>query len=104
MKDLKVIFMGTPTFAVPILEALIDNTNVIMVVSQPDREKDRKGNYLYTPTKQIAIEHNIEVFQPISIKNDYQKIIDVNPEQPLCTDSPILVTLSGMVMVVKFLQ
>ena len=80
MKDLKVIFMGTPTFAVPILEALIDNTNVIMVVSQPDREKDRKGNYLYTPTKQIAIEHNIEVFQPTKIKEDYEKIISLNPD------------------------
>ena len=40
MKDLKVIFMGTPTFSVPILESLIKEYNVIMVVSQPDREKD----------------------------------------------------------------
>ena len=80
MKNLKVIFMGTPTFAVPILESLIKNTNVIMVVSQPDREKDRKGNYLYTPTKQVAIEHNIEVFQPTKIKEDYEKIIKVHPD------------------------
>ena len=42
MKNLKVVFMGTPTFSVPVLEALIDNTNVLMVVSQPDREKDRR--------------------------------------------------------------
>ena len=49
MKDIKVVFMGTPTFAVPILEELIKQTNVVMVVSQPDREKDRKGNIIYSP-------------------------------------------------------
>lgn len=80
MKNLKVIFMGTPIFAVPILESLIENTNVIMVVSQPDREKDRKGNYLFTPIKKLALEHDIEVFQPIKIKEEYQKIIDANPD------------------------
>ena len=68
MKNTKVIFMGTPSFAVPILEQLIEKTNVILVVSQPDREKDRKGNILPTPIKKIAIENNIEVYQPIKIK------------------------------------
>ena len=80
MKNLKVVFMGTPTFSVPILASLIENTNVVLVVSQPDREKDRKGNLLSTPIKTLAEKNNIEVFQPISIKNDYQKIIDVNPD------------------------
>ena len=51
MKKLKVVFMGTPTFSVPVLENLINETNVVLVVSQPDREKDRKGNILPTPTK-----------------------------------------------------
>lgn len=76
MKDLKVIFMGTPEFAVPILEALIDKCNVVMVVSQPDRLKDRKGNLLYTPTKLVAIDNNIEVFQPNKIRDEYEKIIN----------------------------
>lgn len=80
MKNLKVIFMGTPTFSVPILESLIENTNVIMVVSQPDRERDRKGNYLFTPTKEVALKHNIEVFQPPKIKEDYEKIINLKPD------------------------
>lgn len=80
MKNLKVIFMGTPTFSVPILEALIENTNVILVVSQPDREKDRKGNILPTPIKKLAIEHNIEVFQPEKIKLAYDKIISLKPD------------------------
>lgn len=80
MKDLKVVFMGTPTFSVPILESLINECNVILVVSQPDKEKDRKGALLSTPIKQIALAHNIEVYQPTKIKEEYQKIIDVNPD------------------------
>lgn len=80
MKDLKVIFMGTPTFSVPILESLIKEYNVIMVVSQPDREKDRKGHLLETPTKKIAEEHNIEVYQPAKIKEEYQYILDKRPD------------------------
>ena len=80
MKNLKVVFMGTPTFSVPVLEALIENTNVLLVVSQPDREKDRKGNILPTPIKELALRHKIEVFQPSNIKDNYQKIIDINPD------------------------
>lgn len=76
MKDLKVIFMGTPEFAVPILDALIDKCNVVLVVSQPDRLKDRKGNILPTPTKLVAIDNNIEVFQPNKIRDEYEKIIN----------------------------
>ena len=80
MKNLKVVFMGTPTFSVPVLEELIKKTNVILVVSQPDREKDRKGNLLPTPTKKLALENNIEVYQPTKIKEDYNKIVSLNPD------------------------
>ena len=80
MKKLKVVFMGTPTFSVPILEALIEKTDVILVVSQPDREKDRKGNLLPTPVKLLAEEKNIEVFQPLNIKDEYEKIIRLSPD------------------------
>lgn len=80
MKNLKVVFMGTPTFSVPVLKELIENCNVIMVVSQPDREKDRKGNYLETPTKKLALENHIEIYQPNKIKDEYQKIIDLQPD------------------------
>lgn len=80
MKNTKVIFMGTPSFAVPILEQLIEKTNVILVVSQPDREKDRKSNIIPTPIKKIATENNIEVYQPIKIKEEYEKIISLNPD------------------------
>lgn len=80
MKDIKVIFMGTPIFASIILDELIKKYNVIMVVCQPDREKDRKGNIIYSPCKKLAIENNIQVFQPSKIRDEYQKILDMNPD------------------------
>lgn len=80
MKNIKVVFMGTPSFAVPILESLIKEYNVVMVVCQPDREKDRKGNVIYSPCKSLALENNIEVFQPLNIREDYKKILDKEPD------------------------
>ena len=80
MKNLNVVFMGTPSFAVPVLNKLIENTNVIMVVCQPDKEKDRKGNIVFPKTKELALANNIEVYQPIKVKKEYQKIIDSNPD------------------------
>lgn len=80
MKDLKVVFMGTPDFAVPVLASLIENTNVALVVSQPDKEVGRKRILTPTPVKEKAQEHNIEIFQPIKIKEDYQRIVDINPD------------------------
>ena len=75
MKNLKVVFMGTPSFSVPVLEKLIANTDVVLVVSQPDREKDRKGNLLFTPTKELALAHNIPVLQPLKVKDAYEEIV-----------------------------
>lgn len=80
MKDLKVVFMGTPEFAVPVLKQLIANTNVVLVVTQPDKEVGRKHEIKFSPIKDVAIENNIEVYQPIKIRNEYQKILDMNPD------------------------
>ena len=80
MKNIKVVFMGTPSFAAPILEELIKEYCVVMVVCQPDREKDKKGNIIYPPCKNLALDNNIEVFQPINIREDYQKILDKEPD------------------------
>lgn len=80
MKELKVIFMGTPDFAVPILKALVDNCNVLLVVSQPDKSVGRKQLLINTPVKEEAIKNNIEVFQPIKIRDNYNKIIKLNPD------------------------
>ena len=80
MKDIKVVFMGTPMFAYNVLKELINNTNVVMVVSQPDREKDRKGNIIYSPCKKLAIENNIEVYQPLKVREEYSHILEANPD------------------------
>jgi len=80
MKDLKVVFMGTPDFSVPVLEALIQNTNVVMVVTQPDKLVGRKKELTPSPVKKLALEHNITVFQPAKIREDYQPVLDINPD------------------------
>lgn len=80
MKDLKVVFMGTPEFCVPILEALIKNYNVLAVVTQPDKEVGRKKEIVYSPIKKKALENNIKVLQPIKIKEEYEEILDLNPD------------------------
>lgn len=80
MKNLKVVFMGTPDFAVPVLNKLIENTNVVLVVTQPDAPVGRKKILTPSPIKEVAISNNIEVFTPNNIKTYYQKVIDVNPD------------------------
>ena len=79
-RKIRVVFMGTPSFAVPILEGLIDNYEVLLVVCQPDRKKDRKGNVIIPDTKKVALEHNIPVFQPLNIREEYQTILDYEPD------------------------
>lgn len=80
MKDLKVIFMGTPDFCVPILEELIKKCTVIAVVTQPDKEVGRKKVLSPSPIKEVALKNNIKVLQPVKIKEEYQDIIDLNPD------------------------
>ena len=80
MKDKKVVFMGTPEFSVPVLEMLIENTNVVLVVTQPDSFVGRKKELKYPPVKECAIKHNIPVFQPIKIRNEYEEVLKYNPD------------------------
>ena len=80
MKNTKVVFMGTPDFAVPILEGLIENYTVVLVVSQPDRRVGRKQELVNTPTKEVALKNNIPVFQPEKIRNDYQTVLDYDAD------------------------
>ena len=77
---MKIVFMGTPVFATNILQSLIDNYEVVGVVSQPDKEVGRKKILTNTPIKELALNNNIEVFQPVKIRNDYQKIVEWNPD------------------------
>lgn len=79
-RKLRIVFMGTPSFAVPILEGLIREYEVVLVVCQPDRKKDRRGNVIIPDTKRVALLHNIDVFQPIKVKDEYQKILEYCPD------------------------
>ena len=72
--------MGTPDFAVPILETLIQNTNVVLVVSQPDKKVGRKQILTKTPIHEVADKYGISVFQPEKIRNDYERILEVKPD------------------------
>lgn len=64
----RIIFMGTPEFAVPTLRALIAAHDVVMVITQPDRPAGRKNILTPPPIKLVAQEHGIEVFQPEKIR------------------------------------
>lgn len=77
----KIVFMGTPDFSVPILAALVkEGYDIALVVTQPDRPKGRKKIMTPPPVKSEAILHNIPVFQPEKLANDYQQIIDIQPD------------------------
>jgi len=66
---LKIVFMGTPDFAVGALEALVDaGHEVAAVVTQPDKPKGRGKEMQKTPVKECALKYNIPVFQPVKIK------------------------------------
>ena len=80
MNNLKVVFMGTPEYSVPVLQGLIDNYNVVGVVTQPDKEVGRHKELCFSPIKKLALEHNIKVVQPEKIRNDYHCVLELDPD------------------------
>ena len=80
-KEVKIVFMGTTEFAGGILNALLDNGyNVIGVVCQPDKPVGRKKIMEFPFTKKIAVENNIDVFQPVSIREDNEWLVNKKPD------------------------
>ena len=78
---MRVIFMGTPSIGASVLKALVDlKLNIIGVISQPDKEMDRKKNIIYSSVKTMALENNIPVFQPEKIKDITNEIKNLNPD------------------------
>ena len=66
---MKIVFMGTPDFAVGALQAIIEaGHQVVAVVTQPDKPKGRGKEMQMTPVKACAVEHGIPVFQPVKVK------------------------------------
>lgn len=74
MKNKNIVFMGTPDFSVPVLKMLIENTNVIIVVTQPDKIVGKDKTVSFSPVKKLAIEENIPVFQPLRIRKDFEEL------------------------------
>ncbi len=80
MKNARIVFMGTPEFAVNVLTMLIENYEVVLVVTQPDKPVGRKHILTPSPVKEVACKHHIKVFQPERIKKDYEEILAAKPD------------------------
>lgn len=81
MEQLKIVFMGTPDFACAILEKLIESNHLVVgVVSQPDKKVGRKQEVRKTPVKLLAELFTIPVIQPVSIREDHDEILALNPD------------------------
>ncbi len=97
MKNLKVIFMGTPQFAVPVLEMLNKETDVVLVVTKPDMKVGRKQILSFSPVKEYAVKHNIPVFTPKKIKEEKDTILN--------TPCDIIITCAyGQILPEKILE
>ncbi|GHP12854.1 methionyl-tRNA formyltransferase [Lentilactobacillus fungorum] len=83
MKLTTIVFMGTPKFAVPILQGLVDHDyEVVAAVTQPDRPVGRKHKIQQTPVKVLAEKLNIPVYQPTKLSGspEMQRVIDLHPD------------------------
>jgi methionyl-tRNA formyltransferase len=71
---MRVVYMGTPDFAVPTLEKLTEKHEVLAVFTQPDKPKGRGQKLQFTPVKEFALKKNIPVYQPNRLKQDEESI------------------------------
>ncbi|WP_194190531.1 methionyl-tRNA formyltransferase [Clostridium chrysemydis] len=79
---MKIVFMGTPDFAVPSLKALIEKYGVECVFTQPDKRQGRGKKIAYSPVKEEALKHDIEVIQPIKLKDEKEMIKNLKDLEP----------------------
>lgn len=83
VRIMRIIFMGTPEFAVPSLKALIESEEkVVAVITQSDKPKGRGLEVIPPPTKVLAEKHGIPVLQPQKIRTDefFNKLKELNPD------------------------
>lgn len=74
---MKIVLAGTPEFSVPIFEEIINNLNVVAIISQPDKPANRGYKVIPTPVKELAQKYNIKLFQPnkiSEIKEELEKL------------------------------
>ena len=77
---MKIIYAGTPEFALKPLSALLNRHQLVAVFSQPDRPAGRGKRLTASPVKQLAIEHNIPVYQPVSLRDQASLIKSLNAD------------------------
>ena len=80
MENIRVVFMGTTDFSAYVLKGIIDNYQVVGVVSQPDRKVGRKKEITFPPVKEVALHNDILVLQPIRIREEYENILALKPD------------------------
>ncbi|ONI44586.1 methionyl-tRNA formyltransferase [Candidatus Epulonipiscium fishelsonii] len=82
--NMNIVFMGTPDFAVPTLQMLINEKyNIQLVITQPDRPKGRGNTLTMSPVKELALKYNLEIRQPERIKQDeelYEYLKKLSPD------------------------
>ena len=97
---MKILFMGTPDIASGCLQELIDKKyDIIGVVTQPDKQVGRGKKIVFSPVKQVAIENNLPVYQPIKAKEEsfVNEIKELNPDV-------IVVVAYGQILSKEFLE
>lgn len=81
MNNKRIVFMGTPEISASVLEGIISSGyNVVAVIAQPDRPVGRKKILMPVPTKEVALRHNIPVYQPIKIRKEYDFVKELKPD------------------------
>lgn len=79
-KELKIVFMGTPDFSVPVLKGLLEQYRVRAVVTQPDKKIGREGKIAFSPIKKVALENTLLILQPEHIREALDEINALQPD------------------------
>lgn len=79
-KEVKIVFMGTPEFAVPVLKGIIEKYQVRAIITQPDKKVGRENKIVFSPIKKVGMEHVILVLQPNHIKDALEEVRVLNPD------------------------
>lgn len=75
---MRIVFMGTPEFGATILKTLLTKHEIVLVVTQPDKEVGRKKIIEYSPVKQVALEHGLKIYQPLNIRKEADEILKLD--------------------------
>ena len=99
---MKIVFFGTPQFAVPTLEKLLNHSEfeVLAVVTQPDKRRERGNKLIPSPVKAIATAHNLPVWQPERVKKDTETLTQLKQ-----SDADVFVVVAyGQILSAKILK